>query len=391
MRMIYADYAAAAPTFQSVRVCMGEALELSGNPSAPHVFGRSLRKAIEGVRRRVAQFAHARPEHVIFTSSGSESNALALRGAVAWKPGDVLITSAIEHASLAATATELSALGVEVRTLSVNAGGRISLSELESLFNARVRMVSVMHANNETGVIQPIEDMCRIVAERAQTLGIRRPLVHTDACQSAPWNMLARTSVCDLVSFNAAKVHGPLGVGVLVARTTIPSPLIHGGGQEWGVRGGSENVSGVAGLGAALEELGHDDVRGDAIALLRDAVWTQVHDADPSIIRVGQEPFLPGHLCLIAPGAPGEDTMLAMEDRGVCVGVGAACQSGKGTQSHVLAAMGIHPNLVTSAVRITIGRGIAQEDAPRIAEAYLASIAEVRSRYQSVSVSSVAY
>ncbi|MEK7515278.1 MAG: aminotransferase class V-fold PLP-dependent enzyme [Patescibacteria group bacterium] len=385
MKTIYADYAAAAPAFESVRVRAGEAIGYTGNPSAPHALGRELRERLEGARRSAARFAHARQEHVVFTSSGSEANSIALRGAVSWGPGDALVISAIEHPSVFAVAEELSKIGVEVRVLPVGKDGRIVLNGIESYIDARVRMVSVMHANNETGVVQPIEEVYRQIRTHTEALNISKPLFHTDACQSAPWGLLSRADEYDFVSFNSVKCHGPLGVGVLVARASVPHPLVRGGGQEWGIRGGSENVSGILGLEAALGEVAANDPSGDAVAQLRDALWERVHAADDSIIKVGTDPTLPGHLCLVAPGALGEETMLAMEKRGVCVGVGAACQSGKGTSSHVLVAMGVSASLATHAIRVSIGRGVSSEDVVYIADTYLASVAEVRSRYQSVS------
>ena len=342
MNRVYLDHNASAPLKPAVKAAMVQAMDLVGNPSSVHGFGRSVRRAVEEARAHVAALAGVKPAQVLFTGSGTEANNLALRGF----PGRRVITSAIEHDSVLAAMPD--ALRVPV--------DRNGVADLEALGRLLAEgegpaLVSLMLANNETGVIQP-------VAEAAALAHTHGALFHCDAVQAAgrlPLNLAALGA--DLLTLSAHKIGGPAGVGALViAEGLEPEALIRGGGQEKRRRAGTENVVGLVGFGAAAR-LALEELPGAAsLALLRDELETRALAAVPGARAMGAGSARVGNTsCLVLPGVPGETQVMALDLAGVAVSAGSACSSGKVKPSHVLAAMGEDADTASSAIRVSLG------------------------------------
>jgi len=352
------DYNATAPLRPEAAAAAVRALEASGNPSSVHAPGRAARRTVEDARERVRVRVNApRDAQVIFTSGGTEANALALIGcgrARAFAPGT-------EHPSV------LNARAIE--RIRVDADGLVDPFALEEMFagGGDDVVVSVMLANNETGVLQQVEGIVR-VARRFDAL------VHTDAVQAAGKVEVDFQALgVDYLSLSAHKLGGPPGVGALVKAKDAPlAPVQPGGGQEGGLRGGTENVPGIAGFGAAAEAakagLDRDMVR---VRGLRDALEAGIADIAPEarVIAAAAE-RLPNTALIALPGVEGETQVMAMDLAGVCVSAGSACASGKAKASGALAAMGVHPDLAKCAVRVSLGVGSTKDDVERFLSAY---------------------
>lgn len=315
---------------------MVDAMAVPGNPSSLHGWGRRTRAMIEHARRGLAERLAVAPDRVIFTSGGTEANHLALIGT----GGDWLV-SAIEHASIREAVSAPAMIPVDDQ-------GRIDLAGLQELLRQhRPRLVSVMLANNETGVIQP-------VAQVADLVHAHGSLLHCDAVQAFGKLPCALTDLgADLLTLSAHKLGGPPGVGALVVREGLdPRPLQQGGGQERRRRAGTENVPGIVGFGAALA------VTTDWVAVrqLQERLERLVRSVRPdAVVAGGDADRLPNITCLVTPGLPAETQLMALDLAGVAVSSGAACSSGKVGPSHVLAAMGLPLDLAHCAIRVSLG------------------------------------
>lgn len=351
----YLDYNATAPLHPAARATMLAALDASGNAQSVHGEGRRARAIVDAARRQVAALVGAAADEVIFTSGGSEANALALRGAVqaaasAGQRITRMIVSAIEHDSVLANATacEEAFAGVRVLTCPVTRDGVVDLDELRRLLTEGKgrALVSLMAANNETGVIQPI-------AEAAALAQANNALFHCDAVQAAG-KVPLRAGAADYVALSAHKLGGPQGVGALIVRTGAPlAPQIRGGKQEHGRRAGTESVAAIAGFGAAAEAAQRALPWNKAA---REELERQLKKAVPDVVIFGaQAERLPNTICVAAPSVPSENMVIALDLDGFAVSAGAACSSGKVTRSHVLAAMGVDPALAACAIRVSFG------------------------------------
>jgi cysteine desulfurase len=354
---VYMDYNATAPLRPEAAAVVAETMELTGNASSVHGFGRRVRGRIEDAREAVAALAGARPEDVIFTSGGTESNNLALRGC----GRERILVSAGEHDSVLQAVPD-------AEPIPLKRDGRVALSRLAAMLagDPRPALVSVMLANNETGVIQPVRE----VAVLAREFGA---LVHCDAVQAAgkiPVDMGALD--VDLLSLSAHKLGGPQGVGALVAAGGVElAPLICGGGQERRRRAGTENAAGIAGFGAAAEaaERGLGDFA--RLAALRDGLEAKLGNLAPEAEVFGAAaPRLANTTCFAAPGMPAETQVMALDLAGVAVSAGSACSSGKVTPSHVLRAMGCGEAAAASAIRVSLGWRSGPEDIERFLDAW---------------------
>jgi cysteine desulfurase len=354
----YLDYNATAPLRAEVREAVIGALSLYGNPSSVHAEGRAARAAIEAARAKVANLVAARPEDVIFTSSGTEANALALaaQAGEAWH----CYMSAVEHPSVLSGGRFYRET---TTTIPVTSDGVIDLDGLTRQL-AKHRpggwrpFVSLMAANNETGAIQPVPDAAKIVHEAGG-------LLHSDAVQAAgrvPLDMPALGA--DMMSLSAHKIGGPKGVGALVLRKGVSvEPLIKGGGQERRRRAGTENVAGIVGFGAAADLAGADLARAAEIAKLRDELETSALALAPDAVVLSvRVPRLPNTTCLAVPGAKAETLVIGLDLAGVAVSSGSACSSGKVEASHVLSAMGVAPELAQGAIRVSLGFATSNTD-----------------------------
>lgn len=338
---------------------MRAALGDVGNPSSVHTFGQRARHAVDAVRQQFADAFAASALDVVFTSGGTEANNLALFGAAA----DRLIVSAVEHDSVLAAAR---ASGRPVDILPVDSLGRVDLAELDALLAKPGRaLVSVMFANNETGVIQP-------VAEVARRVQVARGLLHCDAVQALGRAPLQPALLgADLVSVSAHKIGGPPGIGALVVRGNHAlRAQMHGGGQERFRRAGTQNVPGIVGFGAALREAS-ERLETDAthIARLRDRLETELSQAAGTVVAAAAD-RLPNTSAIAMPGVKSETQVIALDLAGVAVSAGAACSSGKVTRSHVLAAMGVAEDVSAATIRVSLGWSTQDADVDRLIAAW---------------------
>jgi cysteine desulfurase len=379
-RAIYLDHHATTPLDPEAFAAMRPFLEEEfGNPSSTgHEFGRAAARAVERARAQVARAVGAAPHEVIFTSGATESDNLAILGAARARRerGDQVITCATEHRAVLDACAQLTREGFRVDVLPVDRGGRLDLQRLADALGPRTVLVSLMHGNNEIGVLHDLAGAAAL-CRRAGAL------LHSDATQA-----LARIPVdleslgADLLSITAHKAYGPKGIGALVlrggpARLRL-EPLFHGGGQEAGVRPGTSNVAGIVGFGVAcaraLRTLDEDARRvRDLTRRLRSLLLAEL----PELIVHGDlEHRLPGNLNLRVPGIPAGVLLARLPE--LALSAGAACHSGSGHPSHVLAALGLDAESARGAVRFGLGRGTTEEEVERAAQAFLRAVREMR-------------
>lgn len=372
MSIHYLDHNATSPLRDDSRAAVEHALSLGGNPSSVHAKGRAARTVIERARDQVAALAGAQARDVIFTSGGTEANALALWGAVqgAAEAGariTRLFVSAIEHASVLANAAAIAERmpAIRIATVPVTGDGIVDLSALRILLREGKgrALVAVMAANNETGVVQPLADVSSLLEDHEGYLFV-------DAVQAA--GKIAFDFTADYLSLSAHKLGGPQGIGALIVREGAPlSPTILGGGQERGQRAGTENVSGIAGFGAAA------GISVTLSAELRDRFEAELKRVVPQVVIFGAgAKRLPNTSNFALPGIAAETAVMALDLDGVMVSSGSACSSGKVSPSHVLRAMGVSEALAASALRVSFGWNSTAVDV----DAALTSISDLLSR-----------
>ena len=354
MRFAYLDHAATTPVRPEVRDAMLPFLEEQfGNPSSIHRWGRATRAALEDARARLAAVIGASPAEVVFTRGGTEAANLAVLGRSRAARGWGVVCSAIEHRAVLAAAQAAEAEGARLSLLRVDAAGRVHGDALTDALGTRPAVVSVMWANNETGTIQPIADFaehCRAAAA----------VMHTDAVQASGKLRVRVDEVpVDLLSVSAHKLGGPKGVGALfVRRGTELVPLVYGGGQERGIRPGTEDVAGAVGLAVAAELAEAErSAEMDRLGTFRDRLEAELCGAVPELVvhGVGAD-RLPTVLNVSVPGADPEMLLPALDAQGIAVSSGSACSSGAVRPSHVLEAMGVPPEVAGPSVRMSLGR-----------------------------------
>jgi len=386
-RLTYLDHASTSP----LRPEVAEAMEpfagpRYGNASGSHRIARDARVALEEARDAVAEVLGAEPAEVVFTSGGTESDNLAVLGALAGRsrrgagniaparPGPGLgrsgpqpwtvVCSAVEHAAVlepcrvaaGRSARNLGEAAIELREAPVDADGAVDLEELEALLDESedVALVSVMLANNEVGTVQPLDAVIDSVRRRAPGA-----VVHTDAVQAAVWLDLTRVAAgADLVSVSAHKLGGPKGTGALVVRRHTPiEPLVYGGGQEQERRSGTQDVAGAVGLATALQVVAASrDEEGARVRALRDRLADGLLAAVPGTVEsADRRRVLPGHCHVRFDGIEQEELLVLLDEDGICASAGSACASGALEPSHVLQAMGVTPAGARSAMRFTLG------------------------------------
>jgi cysteine desulfurase len=340
----YLDWNATAPLRPEARAAIAAALETTGNPSSVHAEGRTARKLVDRAREQVAALVHVSPRDVVFTSGGTEANAMALSPSM----GGSLLVSAIEHPSVRSGGRFAA-----VEDVPVTAEGIVDLAALERLVAGRNRpLVAIMVANNETGVIQPVSEAAAIVHAAGG-------LLHVDAVQGpgrigCNFNALG----ADLMALSAHKLGGPQGAGALIRREGLAlEPLIRGGGQERGARAGTENVAAIAGFGAAAEAIGSSaSEETSQMVVLRDQLEAGIRAIAPDAVIFGSgRDRLPNTTLFSVSGLKAETAVIAFDLEGVAVSSGSACSSGKVSASHVLAAMGVDPGLAKGAIRVSVG------------------------------------
>jgi cysteine desulfurase len=367
----YFDWNATAPLRPQADAALREALSVPGNPSSVHAEGRVARRLVEEAREDVAALVAARPGDVFFTSSGTEANMLALTPAIQTaderRPREKLLISAIEHSSVR-TGGRFPPGGVA--DIAVDADGRVALAALaDALAKASRPLVSIMLANNETGVVQPI-------AQAAAIVHAAGGLLHVDAVQAVGRIACDINALgADLLTLSAHKIGGPKGVGALIrAREDIhfPDPLIRGGGQERGLRAGTENVAGIAAFGAAAAVVRRQGAaEADHMLALRNKLETGLKAVTPGAVIFGATvERLPNTTLFAAEGMKAETAVISFDLEGIAVSSGAACSSGKVQPSHVLAAMGVSPALTRGAVRLSLGWTTTETDVERFLGAW---------------------
>ncbi len=380
MRRVYLDHSATTPLDPSVLEAMTPYMSFAfGNPNSLHLWGREAREAVERARSQVAALVGASPEEIVFTGGGSESDNLAIKG-VAWRlkgRGRHLITSSVEHHAVLDAFRWLQGQGFEVTYLSVDRYGMVSSEELRRSIRDDTILVSVMFANNEVGTIQPIEELGAICRER----GV---LFHTDAIQAVGHLPVDVSKLpVDLMTISAHKMYGPKGVGALYVRRGVKlEPLVHGGGQERGLRSGTENVAGIVGFGAAaslaLRRLESGDE--ERVKALRDRLVRGVLSSVPEVELTGHPTRrLPFHASFCVSHVEGEAMILRLDALGIGVSSGSACTSGSLEPSHVLLAMGIDHKTAHGSLRVTLGKDNVEEDVDYFVESLRRVVEELRS------------
>ncbi len=365
---IYLDHNATTPTDKRVlEVMLPYFCDDFGNASSLHRFGQRAHVALEDARTQVASILGAEEKEIVFTSGGSESNNHAIKGAayLHQDKGRHIITCAVEHPAVLNTCEHLQKRGFDVTYISVDKRGMLDLNNLEDAIRKDTILVTIMHANNEVGTIQPIAEISKLVEKR----GV---LFHTDAVQAVG---KLETDVnklgVDMLSLSAHKLYGPKGVGALYVRSGVElMPLIHGGYHEKGRRAGTENLPGIVGLGKACEicmaEMKEESKR---LTMLRERLWQGFSSRISETVLLGHSTKrLPGTLAVSFKYVEGESVLLNLDLEGIAVSSGSACASGSIEPSHVLIAMGVPPELARGGIRLSLGRGNTEEQINRVIE-----------------------
>lgn len=372
MQSAYLDYNATAPLRPEARTALLAALEAPANPSSVHRFGRAARGIADNARGQIADLVGADVRRVVFTSGGTEANNLAIRLALETGQAKSLVVAAIEHDSVLRPALHS---GLPVIKVLAGVDGVVSVAAVQAaLAHEQAKqpaLVCLMLANNETGVVQPVAEIARLVHAAGG-------LLLCDGVQAAgkiPVDLAGLDA--DFLTLSAHKLGGPTGVGALVLRDDwTPAPILRGGGQEKGMRAGTENLGGIAGFGAAAAAAQHGLYGMKKVAALRDRLQAALVAACPEAPVHGGglqgTVRLPNTLCIGMPGVPAETQVMALDLAGVAVSAGSACSSGKVTPSHVLTAMGLSEQVAREAVRFSLGWASTDADVDRAAEAWIA-------------------
>ncbi len=378
MDRVYLDHAATTPVDPEVAEAMARVLrETHGNPSSIYAEGRAARAAVDRARDEVAAAIDADPSEIVFTSGGTEADNLALRGALKVDDGrDGLITTAIEHHAVIDTARDLERYAhVRLTVVGVDRNAVVDPEAIRGAIDDRTSLVSVMHANNEIGTIEPIADIGVLCRDRGVTF-------HSDAVQTVgALEIDVRDMPVDLMSINAHKFYGPKGVGALyVRRGTRVATMQTGGGQEKGRRTGTENVAGIVGLGVAMriarERRATESPRQ---ARLRDRIIAGVEARVPDAVLTGHRTErLPNNASFCIPGTDGESLIVALDLEGFAVSSGSACTSGETEPSQVLLALGLDRELAKGSLRVTVGRSTTEAQVDRFVDALTRVVARLR-------------
>ncbi|QNB45307.1 cysteine desulfurase NifS [Thermanaerosceptrum fracticalcis] len=368
MRRVYLDHSATTPVRPEVaQIVLEYMTNKFGNPSSVHVYGREAKQGLEKAREQVAKLINAKPEEIIFTSGGTEADNLAITGIAQTyaNKGKHIITSAVEHHAVLDTCKNLEKLGYTVTVLPVDEYGIIKLEDLKKAITKETILITIMHANNEVGSIQPVAEIGKIAKEN----GV---IFHTDAVQS-----LGKIPVdvdkmnIDLLSGSGHKIYAPKGIGFLYIRRGVGlKPLTFGGGQERRRRPGTENLPGIVGLGLAAELAGKEmETEMPRIAKLRDRLIAGIMERIPHVRLNGHpQERVPNNVNVSFEFVEGESLLLSLDMKGIAASSGSACTSGSLDPSHVLMAMGICHEIAHGSVRMTLGKANTEEDIDYVLE-----------------------
>ena len=351
--MVYLDHNASSPTDERVLEAMLPYLgRFYGNPASLHRLGRIGRSAVDTARGQVAALVGAEPAEIVFTAGGTEANNLCIKGLAAWLPPGVAAVGATEHPSVSAPMRRLRLRGFELLTLAVDGDGRLSQDGLDSLPRAGLRFASVMLANNETGVVQDVAGLAGRVREAGAWL-------HCDAVQAAgKLPVHFKSCGAHLLTLSSHKIHGPKGAGAVVVDKALElEPLLEGGGQERGLRAGTENVAALVGFGKAAElALAELEARRALLLALRQSLERGLAELPGATVFAQHAERLPNTVQFGLPGLDGEALLMALDRKGIAVSSGSACASGTGQPSPVLLAMGVDADTAKSAIRVSLGK-----------------------------------
>ncbi len=378
MNRFYFDHNATTPVSAEVLETLVAVLrDVWGNASSVHYWGQAAKQRLETARRQVAALIGARPPEIVFLSGGTEADNLAILGTVrrVAAPRKHVITTAIEHPAVLATCAQLEREGVEVTCLPVSSEGLVDPDDVRRALRPETVLVSVMHANNEIGVIQPLREIARITREAGVVL-------HSDGVQA-----LGKIAVnvealgVDLYSLSGHKIYAPKGIGALYVRRGTPlAPILYGGHHERDRRPGTENVPGAAALGAAASWVqSHLDSETARLAALRDRLERGILERVPqATVNGGKAPRTPNTTNISFAGVEGEAMVIALDLRGFAVSTGSACSSGAIEPSHVLTALGLPPEQAKASVRFSLGRSNTEEQVDALIEAVAEVVAQLR-------------
>ncbi|MCW8927599.1 MAG: cysteine desulfurase [Gammaproteobacteria bacterium] len=375
--MVYLDHNATTPLDERVLEAMLPYLRgRYGNPSSVYALGREARAALEQAREQVAELVSAHPSQVLFTSGGTEANNSALKGVARRAPQGRIAISEVEHASVQSPAAALARDGWQIDTLAVDGEGICHRETLQQALSEQTRMVSVMWANNETGVVQPVAELAEICREQ----GV---IFHTDAVQAAGKLALDfPASGAHLMSLSAHKLYGPKGVGALILDKAVDlEPLLHGGGQERGRRGGTENLAAIVGFGRAAELAGIELAeRRRHLLTLRERFEQHLAQALPeAVIFCRDAQRLPNTVYMALPGLEGQTLIMALDQQGIAVSSGSACGSDSSEPSAVLKAMGVESELALGAIRISLGKDNTERDIDTLCSVLVSQVKQLQS------------
>ena len=364
MRRVYLDNNATTPVLPEVLTAMQPYFgEHFGNASSIHHHGQETRAAVERARESLASLVGCRASEIVFTSGGTEGDNLAIFGLVNFglsNPGQHVITSAIEHHAVLNSCKHLEAVGCEVTYVPVDGRGQVDPDDVRRALRPNTRLITIMMANNETGVLQPVEEIGKVAADADAYF-------HTDAVQAAGKVVIdVRRIGCDLLSISGHKMHAPQGVGALyVKKGTGLRPMLHGGSHERSRRAGTENVPGIVALGKAAELARKAFARGDLDRMsgLRDRLeQTILGEVEATGVNGQTAPRVPNTTSVHFDGSDGEALVIALDLKGLAVSTGAACSSGAIEPSHVLIAMGLRPEQARGSLRFSLGKQSTSED-----------------------------
>jgi len=366
MRISYLDNAATTPVDKRVLAAMLPYFsEKFGNPGSMHQKGLEAKEAVEEARKKIAKLIEAEPDEIIFVSGGTESDNLALIGiANALKEkGNHIITTNIEHHAVFDTCEYLEEQGFKVTFVPVEKNGIVNPKEIEKVITKDTILISVIYANNEIGTIQPIGEISKIAKSK-------EILFHTDACQAAGYlDINAKNLGVDLMTLNGSKIYGPKGIGILYAKKgTVIQPIIYGGGQEKGMRSGTENVPAIAGFAKALEIAQKErENESKRLVKLRDNLVDGIKNKIPDIIINGDlKKRLPNNVNISFLGVEGESMLLHLDAKGICASTGSACSSHSLEPSHVIKALGNSDEVSHGSLRFSLGRHTTEEDIDKV-------------------------
>jgi len=375
MKAVYLDHAATTPMDpEVVDVISNTMRKFYGNPSSLHFLGREAQHQLSIARVQIAEFINAKPHEIIFTGSGTEADNIALFGiAHANKEkGKHIIVSAIEHDAVLSSAAQLEKDGFEVTYLPVDKDALVNVADLQKAIREDTILVSIMYANNEVGTIQPIKEIAQMIQALPKD---SRPYFHTDACQAAPYIKLDVEELnLDLLTLSASKINGPKGIGLLYIRDGVKIEAhTFGGGQERGLRSGTENIPYVLGFAKAIELVGKRREKESLRELeLRDHCFKRMKEAFPNVVINGHmTKRLPNNINVCFPNIEGESIGLLLDQKGICVSTGSACATTDLFPSHVLQALGVSDEIIHGSMRISTGLGTTKEDIDQTIDALI--------------------